>query len=113
MPFLLFFFVESIRTAKNIAKVGMKDLKKGSVLTARGVASGDKELIKQGAMLTRIGTRRVASMGAVAYGAEEYFTYQNADMGIDPKSDKILSSLGPRWENGTTLKEYPNSFDDE
>ena len=100
------FFVESIRTAKNIAKVGMKDLKKGSVLTARGVASGDKELIKQGAMLTRIGTRRVASMGAVAYGAEEYFTYQNADMGIDPKSDKILSSLGPRWENGTTLKEY-------
>jgi hypothetical protein len=27
-------------------------------------------------------------------------------MGIDDRSDKILSSLGPRWENGTTLKEY-------
>jgi hypothetical protein len=104
------FFVESIRTAKNIAKIGMKDLKNGAALTARGVASGDKELIKQGAMLTRIGTRRTASMGAVAYGAEEYFTYRNSEMGITPREDQILSSLGPRWENGTTLKEYQTSL---
>ena len=100
------FFVESIRTAKNIAKISAKDLKKGAAMTAKGVASGDKELIKQGAMLTRIGTRRLAGMGAVAVGGEQYFTYKNADMGIDDRSDKILSSLGPRWENGTTLKEY-------
>ena len=100
------FFVESIRTSKNIAKIGIQDLRKGAALTARGVASGDKELMKQGAMLTRIGTRRVASLGAVAYAGETYFTYRNSEMGITPKEDQVLSSLGPRWENGTTLKEY-------
>ena len=109
------FFVESIRTSKNIAKIGIQDLQKGAALTARGVASGDKELIKQGAMLTRIGTRRVASLGAVAYAGETYFTYRNSEMGITPREDQILSSLGPRWENGTTLKEYqtPLIMDDK
>ena len=100
------FFVESIRTAKNIAKIGAKDLKDGAAMTAKGIASGDPKLIKQGGMLSFIGTRRLAGMGAVAVAGEQYFTYKNADMGITPREDNILSSLGPRWENGTTLKEY-------
>ena len=81
------FPVELVRTTKNVAKYGLKDLQEG-------LATGN---MRQAAT----GMRRIAGLSTVAVGMDQIFTQSRNKYGITDEHRKVMNILRPEWFAGS------------
>jgi hypothetical protein len=81
------FPVELVRTTKNVAKYGVRDLQEG-------LRTGN---MRQAAT----GLRRLAGLSAVAIGMDQLFTQSRNTYGITDEHRKVMATLRPDWSAGS------------
>jgi hypothetical protein len=81
------FPVELVRTTKNVAKYGVRDLQEG-------LRTGN---MRQAAT----GLRRLAGLSAVAVGMDQLFTQSRNVYGITDEHRKVMATLRPEWSAGS------------